>query len=183
MELDKIDLPEGAEVITEAHPMGGARLEVKFGNGYGASVIKTPGSYGVELAVLAYEEATGESRLVYDTPVTEDVVGWIESPAELVGYLRAIAELGQRYEYVSGDVRFVWKRDASAAYIYLYWATGALTEREPFEVINVYDYAAGEVTIYAFSEFKDVCDEWLSELEPDELDTYREYTHPDGKYS
>lgn len=174
MELDRIDLPEGAEVITSAHPAGGPHLQVKFPNGYGASVIKHAGSYGVELAVLAFEEATGESRLVYDTPVTYDVIGWIESPDELARYLRAIAGLGQRYEYTDSDsdIRFVWKQDASAGKIHLYWVVDGRTESEPFEVITVYDYAAGKVTIGTYDEFKAECEEWLSEHNSNDLNAY-----------
>jgi len=52
----------------------GIALEFKFANGYGASVIKSPYSYGGkhglwELAVLFHEE------LCYTTPITDDVLG------------------------------------------------------------------------------------------------------------
>lgn len=50
----------------------------KFGNGYGASVVCNSMSYGgskglFEVAVL---DATG--YIVYDTPVTNDVVGFLD---------------------------------------------------------------------------------------------------------
>lgn len=50
------------------------RLSFQFPNGYIASVIRTPGSYGSdrglwEVAVIY------EGRVVYDTPVTNDVLG------------------------------------------------------------------------------------------------------------
>lgn len=55
--------------------LGGSQLEVKFPNGYGASVVRHSGSYGhgqglYELAVL-----DEEGHLTYDTPVTSDVLG------------------------------------------------------------------------------------------------------------
>lgn len=53
------------------------RAEARFDNGRGASVVKSPMSYGgnaglYELAVL---DATG--KLDYATPITDDVIGWL----------------------------------------------------------------------------------------------------------
>jgi hypothetical protein len=53
---------------------------VFFPNGYGASVIIGPYTYGgdeglYEIAVLRGER--GESSLCYDTPVTDDVLGYL----------------------------------------------------------------------------------------------------------
>lgn len=62
-----------------------------FPNGYGASVIKGPYSYGGpdgkwELAVLKNDE------LCYDTPITDDVVGRLNDP-EVDRLLRQISQL------------------------------------------------------------------------------------------
>jgi hypothetical protein len=51
----------------------------RFPNGYGASVVKGPRTYGgpegfYEMAVLRYDG--DESHLTYDTPITDDVLGW-----------------------------------------------------------------------------------------------------------
>ena len=61
------------------HPnhMGGVQARIQFDNGYGASVVKTPYSYGgkdglYELAVLGTD-----GHLTYDTPVTNDVIGYL----------------------------------------------------------------------------------------------------------
>jgi len=59
------------------HPLGGVHVKMMFDNGYGVSVIKTPYSYGgsqgkYELAVL---DPQGE--LTYNTPVTNDVLGYL----------------------------------------------------------------------------------------------------------
>ena len=63
----------------------------KFNNGYGASVIKHQGSYGnledkFELAVL-YND-----KLVYDTEITNDVIGWLNND-EVLDLLDQIKEL------------------------------------------------------------------------------------------
>ena len=64
----------------------------KFQNGYGASVIKGPYSYGGpdglwELAVLDQNE-----NLCYTTPITEDVIGKLNDP-EVDCLLRQIKKL------------------------------------------------------------------------------------------
>lgn len=62
-----------------------------FINGYGISIIKHDGSYGRasnkwEIAVLRGEE------LCYDTPITDDVIGWLTGP-EVLDYAYKIAAL------------------------------------------------------------------------------------------
>ncbi len=69
-DLEFIDHPMGAE-------FGGIMSRIHFENGYGASVVKTPMSYGgknglYELAVL---DSNGD--LTYETPVTSDVEGYL----------------------------------------------------------------------------------------------------------
>jgi hypothetical protein len=69
-DLEFIDHPMGAEY-------GGIISRISFDNGYGASIVKGPMSYGgdrglYELAVL---DSNGE--LTYDTPVTSDVEGYL----------------------------------------------------------------------------------------------------------
>lgn len=73
--------------FTESDHQGGVRHGYQFANGYGASVIHTPYSYGIELAVLKGGE------IDYSSPLTSDVIGYIETAEELEGYLKQIKEL------------------------------------------------------------------------------------------
>lgn len=68
----------------------------KFENGYGASVVKHWGSYGFEddlfeLAVLKFDEK-GEGHLCYSTPITNDVLGYLNND-EVLDLLEAIKNL------------------------------------------------------------------------------------------
>jgi hypothetical protein len=84
-DLEFIDHPMGAEY-------GGIISRISFDNGYGASVVKGPMSYGgkndlYELAVL---DSNGE--LTYDTPVTNDVEGYL-SEEDVTKLLEQIQKL------------------------------------------------------------------------------------------
>ena len=68
-----------AEGLVEAKWINdGPQAIYRFANGFGASVIKNSYSYGGmwELAVLKWID--GKSHLVYDTEITDDVVGYLE---------------------------------------------------------------------------------------------------------
>lgn len=59
----------------------GIRYVFKFGNGYGASVIKSMFSYGGkrdlwEVACIAYDEH--DQMLCYPTLMDNDVIGWLK---------------------------------------------------------------------------------------------------------
>ena len=70
---------------------GGVQKVYEFDNGYGASVIMGPHTYGGhkglwELAVLE------NGSLCYDTPITNDVIGHLNEE-EVNNYLNLIKEL------------------------------------------------------------------------------------------
>ena len=73
-------------MIEIPHPggKGGVQKLFRFPNGYGASVVQSPYSYGGdsglwELAVIRYvEEDTDAFLLTYDTPITNDVIGYLD---------------------------------------------------------------------------------------------------------
>ena len=69
-------------------------------NGYGASVIKGWGTYGGdkglwELAVIEFMGSSDDYGLIYDTPVTNDVLGYL-TLEEVDKILLQIAELPPR---------------------------------------------------------------------------------------
>jgi hypothetical protein len=73
------------------------RYTFKFPNGYGASVIRTPGSYGSEvgqweLAVIY------DNRICYDTEITSDVMGYL-THTEVHNTLKMIEQLQPRDEH------------------------------------------------------------------------------------
>lgn len=88
-------------VSEKTHPIGsGIQKLYRFDNGYGASVVQfsigLAGSYGVEsglweMAVIAYDEGD-EFHLTYDTPVTGDVLGYLDED-QVQDYLRQIRDL------------------------------------------------------------------------------------------
>lgn len=86
------DIP--GPVWTGLSPAQGLQALWRFPNGYGASVIKGEGSYGVELAVIRWQDQGDgwEFDVVWDSPVTDDVLGHLTLPA-LVAALRAIRDL------------------------------------------------------------------------------------------
>lgn len=76
--------------------LGGDQFKFKFANGYSASVVRHPGSYGSaqgkwELAVL-----DSSNRLTYDTPVTDDVLGYLSETdvAETLKVIEALPKAG-----------------------------------------------------------------------------------------
>ena len=69
----------------------GIQARINFDNGYGASIIRSPYSYGgnqdlYELAVIK------DNAICYDTPITDDVIGYLTED-DVTKYLGQIQEL------------------------------------------------------------------------------------------
>lgn len=87
--------------VNPHHVGSGTQRLYRFDNGYGASVVQFmlngwAGSHGAdqgkwELAVIRWND-NGDFKLTYDTPVTEDVIGWLTED-EVQDYLRQIRDL------------------------------------------------------------------------------------------
>jgi hypothetical protein len=95
---DTMIIPQDFEkytVPTKPLSDGGYRAVLRFPNGYGASIIRRPGSYGAdqglyEMAVVKFHGLKYE--LCYDTPIADDVIGWM-GPDEIRDYLERIIKL------------------------------------------------------------------------------------------
>jgi len=61
------------------HPnhMGGVQAIAKFDNGYGASVVCTPYTYGGKEGLYELAVLDNDGHLTYATPVTNDVLGYL----------------------------------------------------------------------------------------------------------
>ena len=70
----------------------GFQWVVEYPNGWGFDVVKHYGSYGqaADLWELAVRDNHGELR--YDTPITDDVIGWL-SEEEIVAIAQQVAAL------------------------------------------------------------------------------------------
>ena len=86
-----------APKLSRPHParMGGTQDVYQFANGFGASVVQFPGSYGYdaglwELAVVKFDG--DDYSICYDTPITDDVLGHL-SDAEVQQTLARINAL------------------------------------------------------------------------------------------
>lgn len=81
--------------VIEDDVLGGVQWVYRFANGYGGSVINHSGSYGVELAVVEWDDWLTEDddyTICYTTPVTGDVLGWLTFD-ELVSKLGEVQAL------------------------------------------------------------------------------------------
>jgi hypothetical protein len=61
------------------HPnhLGGVQSVITFDNGYGASVVKTPYSYGGDKGLYELAVFGMDGHITYDTPITNDVIGYL----------------------------------------------------------------------------------------------------------
>jgi hypothetical protein len=76
---------------------GGHQVVVKFHNGFGASIIRGPYTYGgdkglFELGVVRFNKKGDNWSLTYDTPITDDVLGFL-TEEQCIDYLKQIMAL------------------------------------------------------------------------------------------
>lgn len=82
-----------AFVPTKSRPMNmGTQDLYSFPNGYGASVICGPYSYGSKAGLYELAVIGPNGDLDYTTPITSDVLGWLD-PEQVQAVLRDISEL------------------------------------------------------------------------------------------
>jgi hypothetical protein len=61
------------------HPnhLGGVQAVITFDNGYGASVVCTPHTYGGDRGLYELAVLDKDGHLTYATPITNDVIGYL----------------------------------------------------------------------------------------------------------
>jgi len=72
--------------------LNGVQARIDFDNGYGASVVKTPFSYGGKNGLYELAVFGKDGHITYDTPVTSDVLGHL-CEAEVTTILAQIQSL------------------------------------------------------------------------------------------
>jgi hypothetical protein len=66
------------ELNFQTHPMGiGEQCIVQFPNGYGASIVKGPHTYGGPQGLYELAVFGKDGGITYDTPITDDVLGYL----------------------------------------------------------------------------------------------------------
>ena len=64
------------ELNFQTHPMGiGEQCIVQFPNGYGASIVKGPHTYGGSQGLYELAVFGKDGEISYSTPITDDVLG------------------------------------------------------------------------------------------------------------
>jgi hypothetical protein len=71
---------------------GGVHAKIKFSNGFGASIIKSPYSYGGKNGLYELAVFGQDGDITYDTPITSDVLGYL-CEAEVTATLAQIQAL------------------------------------------------------------------------------------------
>ena len=69
-DLEFIDHPMGDEV-------GGIMSRIHFDNGYGASIVQSPFSYGGKIGLYELAVLDDGGEICYTTPITDDVLGYL----------------------------------------------------------------------------------------------------------
>lgn len=60
---------------------GGIQHRYQFTNGYGASVVRGPYTYGGDRGLWELAVTDHDGHLNYETPITDDVIGYLTEPA------------------------------------------------------------------------------------------------------
>ena len=92
--IDELDLKykKFEDIQFTPHPMSGVRSVTMFENGYGASVVSHPMSYGGKMGLYEMAVLDKNGELTYTTPITDDVIGYL-TPEQVTEKLIQIQDL------------------------------------------------------------------------------------------
>jgi hypothetical protein len=76
------------------HPnhLGGVQARITFDNGYGASIVKTPHTYGGDKGLYELAVFGKDGHITYATPITDDVIGYLR-PEDVTDVMVKIQQL------------------------------------------------------------------------------------------
>jgi len=80
------------EFVPHAAGMGGVMSRITFENGYGASVVSSPYTYGGDKGLYELAVLDSDGELTYTTSVTDDVIGYLR-PEDVTDVMAKIQEL------------------------------------------------------------------------------------------
>ena len=80
------------EFVPHSTGMGGVMSRIQFENGYGASVVCTPYTYGGDKGLYELAVLDSEGHLTYATSVTDDVIGYLR-PEDVTDVMAKIQQL------------------------------------------------------------------------------------------
>jgi len=80
------------EFKPHAAGMGGVMSRITFENGYGASVVSSPYTYGGDKGLYELAVLDSDGELTYTTSVTDDVIGYLR-PEDVTDVMAKIQEL------------------------------------------------------------------------------------------
>jgi hypothetical protein len=80
------------EFVEHPSHIEGVQARIQFDNGYGASVVKTPYTYGGDRGLYELAVLDSEGHLTYATSVTDDVIGYLR-PEDVTDVMTKIQQL------------------------------------------------------------------------------------------
>jgi hypothetical protein len=78
--------------VPHAAGMGGVMSRIQFENGYGASVVSSPYTYGGDKGLYELAVLDNSGELTYATSVTDDVIGYLR-PEDVTDVMEKIQQL------------------------------------------------------------------------------------------
>jgi hypothetical protein len=80
------------EFIPHSTGMGGVMSRIIFDNGFGASIVCTPHTYGGDKGLYEIAVLNSGGEITYDTSVTDDVIGYLR-PQDVTDVMEKIQQL------------------------------------------------------------------------------------------
>jgi hypothetical protein len=80
------------EFVSHPSHIEGVQSRITFENGYGASVVKSPYTYGGDKGLYELAVFGTDGHITYATPITDDVIGYLR-PEDVTDVMAKIQQL------------------------------------------------------------------------------------------